>query len=165
MSDYRLNAGIVVFNKFGKVLLCKRKNSIDSWQFPQGGIDENETPEQAAVRELKEETSIVNVKLIKTLNFGVRYNFPPEIAEKLSYGGKHYIGQEMYWSLFFFEGEDREINLQTAEPEFDTFCWSTLEQAYEQIVFFKKPSYQVVLKEFSPLIGKYLKKESNIQTL
>ena len=159
MSDYRLNAGIVVFNKFGKVLLCRRKGFPDSWQFPQGGIDKGETIKQAAIRELKEETSIINARLIKTLDFGVRYDFPPEIAKKLTYDKKRYLGQEMYWSLFFFEGEDCEINLQTTEPEFDAFCWSTLEQAYEQIIFFKKPSYKVVLKEFSPLISKYLERK------
>ncbi len=158
MADYRPNAGIVVFNKQGKVLLCKRKGSANSWQFPQGGIDKNETPSEAAIRELKEETSLTGLDLVKTLDYGVRYDFPPEIATKLNYGGKHYAGQEMYWSLFYFDGDDTEINLNTDEPEFDAFRWTTLNEAYKLIINFKKESYLVVIKEFSDIVKNYNKK-------
>ncbi len=154
MAEYRLNAGIVVFNKQGKVLICRRKGWSDAWQFPQGGIDEGETAKEAAVRELREETSLTGLKLIKTLEFGVRYDFPPEIAKKLNYGGKHYAGQEMYWSLFYFDGDDSEINLNTAEPEFDAFRWADFEEAVDGIVEFKKTAYQTACKEFEELVEK-----------
>lgn len=154
MAEYRLNAGIVVFNKQGKVLICRRKGWPDAWQFPQGGIDEGETAKEAAVRELREETSLTGLKLIKTLEFGARYDFPPEIAKKLNYGGKRYAGQEVYWSLFYFDGDDSEINLNTAEPEFDAFRWADFEEAVDGIVEFKRNAYQVALREFEELVKK-----------
>lgn len=157
MAEYRLNAGIVVFNKEGKVLLCRRKGWPDAWQFPQGGIDEGETPAKAAVRELREETSLSNLKRIKTLETGSRYDFPTEIAKNLCYEKKHYVGQEMYWSLFYFDGNQTEINLQTAEPEFDAFCWSDFTKACEQIVEFKKSAYQTAYIAFKSLIEDYIK--------
>lgn len=154
MAEYRLNAGIVVFNKQGKVLICRRKGWPDAWQFPQGGIDEGETAQEAAIRELREETSLTGLKLIKTLEFGVRYDFPSEIAKKLNYGGKSYAGQEVYWSLFYFDGDDSEINLNTAEPEFDAFRWADFEEAVKGIVEFKRNAYQVALREFEKLVEK-----------
>ena len=161
MADYRLNAGIVVFNKQGKVLLCQRKDFPDAWQFPQGGIDEGETAAEAARRELKEETSLEGLKLIKTLEFGVRYDFPGKIAKKLTYNKKQYSGQEMYWSLFFFDGEDSDINLATAEPEFSAFKWVDFDNACKQIVEFKKQAYLTAKTEFSALIEDYVKHSKN----
>lgn len=154
MAEYRLNAGIVVFNKQGKVLICRRKGWPDAWQFPQGGIDEGETAQEAAVRELREETSLTGLKLIKTLEFGVRYDFPPEIAKNLCYDKKRYAGQEVYWSLFYFDGDDSEIDLNTAEPEFDAFRWADFEEAVDGIVEFKKTAYQTAMREFDKLIKK-----------
>ena len=155
MVEYRPNAGIVVFNREGKVLLCRRKGWANAWRFPQGGINEGETPAEAAVRELKEETSLSGLKLIKTLEMGVCYDFPPETAKRLNYDGKQYIGQEMFWSLFFFDGDDSEINLATEEPEFDAFRWVDFADAVAQIVEFKKESYQTALREFEKLIENY----------
>ena len=154
MAEYRLNAGIVVFNKQGKVLICRRKGWPDAWQFPQGGIDEGETAKEAARRELKEETSLEGLKRIKTLSYGVRYDFPPEIIKNLTYGKKHYAGQDVYWSLFYFDGDDSEINLNTAEPEFDAFRWADFEEAVKGIVEFKRNAYQVALREFDKLVEK-----------
>lgn len=156
MSEYRPNAGIVVFNRQKKVLLCRRIGWPDAWQFPQGGIDEGETPAMAAERELREETSLCGLKRVKTLDYGTCYDFPPEIAKNLSYDKKRYVGQRMYWSLFYFSGNDGEIKLETAEPEFDAFCWSTLEKACELIVEFKKSAYLTALNEFSDIIKNYV---------
>ena len=160
MAEYRLNAGIVVFNIEGKVLLCRRKGWPDAWQFPQGGINEGETIELAAARELAEETSLSGLKLIKTLDYGVRYDFPPEIAKNLCYEKKHYAGQEMYWSLFYFDGNDSEINLHTAEPEFDAFRWGDLGKAVDEIIAFKRKAYQVAFDEFE----KVIKESINLQS-
>lgn len=152
---YRPNAGIVVFNVQKKVLLCQRIDMADSWQFPQGGIDEGETPAEAAVRELREETSITRVTRVKTLDFAARYRFPDDVLTSLNKRGFTNAGQDMYWSLFYFNGEDSEIDLQTKVPEFKKYQWHSLQEAYDLIVDFKKPAYAVMLKEFAPLIEAY----------
>jgi len=155
MEWYRRNAGIVVFNPEKKVLLCERIDVAGSWQFPQGGIEEEETAEQAAWRELREETSLAAVKHIATLACPARYRFPEKLQKELQKKGITNAGQDMYWSLFYFAGEDSAINLQTGEPEFRRFRWGTLTEAYNLIVDFKKTAYAVAVKEFSPLIDEY----------
>lgn len=153
---YRLNAGIVVFNKQKQVLLCRRRDiKKNSWQFPQGGIEENENPLQAALRELKEETSITSVIPLKTLDKPLKYRFPPTVIRALQKKGFTNVGQQMYWTLAFFTGDDQEINLNTNEPEFDDFRWGTLEEACEEIVNFKKEVYLTMSAKFAPLIEQF----------
>lgn len=152
---FRRNAGIVVFRADKKVLLCQRNDMADSWQFPQGGIEEGETPEQAATRELKEETSLNGLKCVKTLSEAARYHFPPEVIAQMQKRGFNNAGQDMYWSLFYFDGQDSAINLQTAEPEFKAFKWGTLEEAVALAVEFKKPAYEKMYQAFKPLIDNY----------
>lgn len=157
MSEvFRPNAGIVVFNKDGKVLLCERSDEKGAWQFPQGGIERGETPLQAAKRELNEETSLKNVVPVKTLTEPAPYRFPPAVLALTQSRGWPYVGQKMYWSLFYFDGDESEINLDTKDKEFCAWQWGTLEQAYDLIVDFKKSAYIVALNEFAPLIVQWL---------
>lgn len=157
MADiYRRNAGIVVFNRKRQVLLCKRNDVADSWQFPQGGIEEGETVAQAALRELKEETSLTNVTLVKSLDIPARYTFPPHIIKSMQRRGFKNIGQDIYWSLVFFGGDDAKINLQTAEPEFSEYRWGTLDEACRLIIPFKKTAYEAAKTAFEPLISAYV---------
>lgn len=149
---YRRNAGIVVCNKKHQVLVCNRIDIKDAWQFPQGGIEKGETVEQAARRELREETSLADVKHIVSLEKPARYTFPPEVSASLRKRGINNAGQDVYWSLFLFEGSDSEINLKTAEPEFISFKWVDLQTAYDLCVGFKKPVYAMAVKEFAQLI-------------
>lgn len=152
---YRLNAGIVVFNRQRRVLLCKRNDVADSWQFPQGGIEKGETVAQAALRELKEETSLENVTLVQSLSKPARYTFPPQIREKMQKRGFLNIGQDIYWSLVFFGGSDGEINLNTAEPEFSQYRWGSLDDACNLIVDFKKQAYKQAKEAFEKTIQTY----------
>lgn len=153
MSEwYRRNAGIVVFNPQHKVLVCQRIDMANSWQFPQGGIEQGETVKEAAIRELGEETSLKNVKHIISLENPARYTFPPHVIASMQKRGFTNAGQDIFWSLFLFEGNDCEINLQTAEPEFKSFRWVSLQEAYELCVDFKKPAYQVAVEKFLPYI-------------
>ncbi len=155
IETYRLNAGVVVFNRQRKVLVCRRTDKDDAWQFPQGGIEKGETPTEAALRELCEETSVCSVKLVKTLTQSVKYRFPPDVlAFTQSLGWKN-VGQDMFWSLFYFYGDDSEINLNTAEREFNAFRWVSLPEAYDLIIDFKKQAYAVAVQEFTPLIEQY----------
>lgn len=152
---YRRNAGIVVFNKQHRVLLCKRNDVADSWQFPQGGIEESETVAQAALRELREETSLTDVVLVKSLDRPARYTFPPHIIKKMQQRGFANIGQDIYWSLVYFAGDDSAINLQTAEPEFCAFRWSDMATACDLIIDFKKEAYETARAAFEPIIAGY----------
>ena len=153
---YRPNAGIVVFNRERKVLLCQRNDIAGAWQFPQGGIEKGEMPLQAALRELKEETSITSVIPVKTLTKPARYRFTPEIIVSMQQRGFNNVGQDMYWSLVFYTGDDNEINLQTESPEFSSYHWGTLEEAYQLIAEFKKTAYAVAVQEFAPIIAQYI---------
>jgi len=156
IKNYRPNAGIVLFREDGKVLLCERvENYSKRWQFPQGGIDKGETPFQAAVRELREETSVTSAKFVAALPKVLRYDFPD--AVKNAHPERHNDGQEQYWHLFLFTGEDSEINLQTAEPEFRSYAWVDIEKAPDKVVEFKREIYQIVAQEFGLIIRQYLK--------
>lgn len=162
MTDkFRPNAGIVVFNHCGKVLLCERSDEKGAWQFPQGGIEADETPTDAAKRELWEETSIKSVVPVQTLTEPVPYRFPPAVLALTQSRGWHYVGQKMYWSLFYFSGAENEINLNTKDKEFQAWRWGTLAEAYGLIIDFKKPAYAVAVKEFEPLISAWLTKISS----
>ena len=154
---YRKNVGIAVFNKDQKVLMCARADKPGfAWQFPQGGIDNGETPLEAAYRELKEETGITSVELVAQLNKPLRYDFPTEILENFKKLGRNNIGQEQYWVLFYFYGEDSEIDFAThpEEIEFKAYEWVDISEAPQRIVPFKKDVYQKVAKAFQPYIRK-----------
>lgn len=149
---YRRNAGIVVFNSTHKVLVCQRIDIPSAWQFPQGGIETGESVKQAALRELLEETSLCNVEHIISLDTAARYSFPPEVLQKMQARGFNNAGQDIFWSLFFFGGTDEEINLRTAEPEFQAFKWVTFAEACALCVDFKRSAYEVAQQQFSAYI-------------
>ena len=118
---YRPCAGIVVFNNDGLLFLGNRVGIENSWQFPQGGIEKNETILEAAKRELFEETGIKSVIHIYTEDVPIRYEFNEKIKSNFRKKGIFNDGQEIYFSLFYFNGSDSEINLKVFEQEFDKF--------------------------------------------
>lgn len=159
MKKYRLNAGIVVFREDGRVLLCKRLGNYEkNWQFPQGGIDKGETAEAAALRELEEETSIVSVKKIAIYPQAIRYDFPDYVKAKNVQRGIFNDGQEQYWFLLFFDGDDSEINLKTSDQEFCDYQWIDIEKTPEMVVDFKRDVYNKIVECFSQAIRDYLDK-------
>lgn len=152
-KSFRRNAAAVVFRSDKKVLVCARiKGEDNSWQFPQGGIEDEETPREAATRELYEETSLRHVKWIAGIDKPIRYEFPPEIKEAFRKKGIVTDGQDHYWSLFFLEGSETEINLQTAEPEFKAYRWVDIEETPNLVWCVKKDDYAQMVKVFAPLI-------------
>ncbi len=147
---YRKSVGIVV-TKNKKVLLCARADCKDwQWQFPQGGIEKGETPFDAAIRELREETAITNVRLLAEIKHPLKYNFPVAIVKKFQSENKRVLGQEQHWFLFEFLGKDGDIDFNTnpQEIEFKSFMWADLSEAPQKIVAFKKDVYQKVADEF-----------------
>lgn len=160
MALYRQCAGIVLFNDEGKVLLCARADQKDfAWQFVQGGIEKGETPEIAALRELKEETSVTSADIILSLNEPMSYDFPPDVIQKFTLKGSKFVGQNIYFVLAHFKGNDSEINLATKTPEFKAYKWANISQAPKGIVCFKREVYLKACTLFAPYIDAYIHRD------
>ena len=150
---YRKNVGMVLINTKGRIFAGKRiDNNTDAWQMPQGGIDEGETPEVAAFRELSEETGINHSKarLIGATAEWLSYDIPVELIPKLWDG--QYRGQEQKWFAFEFLGKDSDINITTQEPEFSEWAWKSKKDLLSSIVPFKIEVYQKVFLELGHLV-------------
>lgn len=147
---YRPCAGIMLVNDDGHVFVGKRIDSdLDAWQMPQGGIDEGEDAEVAAIRELGEETGISPqlVTIIARSASEHLYDLPPEMIGIL-WKGK-YRGQRQIWFLMRFHGNDADVNIATEHPEFERWQWVPHTQLVDLIVPFKKELYANVIAEFS----------------
>ena len=147
---YRPCAGVMLLNREGRVFVGQRLDStLEAWQMPQGGIDKGEAPFDAAVRELWEETGVSAdlVALIAEAPEELFYDLPDELIGKL-WKGK-WRGQRQRWFLFRFLGEDKDINIATAEPEFRAWRWAAPADLVDLIVPFKRVLYQQVLDAFA----------------
>jgi len=148
----RSGVGIVVLNKENKVFVAKRiDNPKNFWQMPQGGVDEGEDFLKAAYRELEEETSIKNVKLIKELDGTITYELPDRLLG-LIWKGK-YRGQKQKWFLMRFVGMDNEINLKTKHPEFLEWKWVELDKITDLVVDFKLHVYKEVKDKVKKILN------------
>ncbi len=147
----RIGVGVIVLNNENKVFVGKRKdNPVDKWQMPQGGINKNEDFLSAMKRELEEETSIRNIKVLKELDKNFEYELPKELLG-IIWKGK-FRGQKQRWFIVKFTGEDKEINLNTKHPEFIEWRWINFEELPNVIVDFKKKVYEELLKELRKFI-------------
>ncbi len=147
----RIGVGIILLNSDNKVFVGKRKdNPVDKWQMPQGGVNKNESFITAMRRELKEETSIKNIEIIKELDGWFEYELPKNLLG-IIWKGK-FRGQKQKWFLARFAGEENEINLQTKHPEFIEWKWVEINQLPKIIVDFKKKVYEKLLIELKKII-------------
>ncbi|GMY23475.1 nudix hydrolase 26, chloroplastic [Fagus crenata] len=155
-QGYRRNVGICLINPSKKIFAASRLDIPNSWQMPQGGVDEGEDPRGAAIRELREETGVSSAEVIAEVPYWLTYDFPPEVREKLKrQWGSDWKGQAQKWFLLKFTGKDEEINLLgdgTEKPEFGDWSWISPEQIVELAVDFKKPVYKEVMTVFTPYL-------------
>ena len=148
----RTGVGIIVLNKQNKIFVGKRKdNPGDKWQMPQGGVDKGEDYITAMRRELREETSIQNIEIIKEIDKIYQYELPENLVG-IIWKGK-YRGQKQKWFITRFLGEEKEINLNTKHAEFIDWKWIEPKFLPEVIVNFKKDLYLNLLKEINLVIG------------
>jgi len=153
-EGYRPNVGIVILNDSNKVLWAKRV-AEDAWQFPQGGIDEGESLEEAMYRELMEEVGLSqdHVEIIgKTKNW-LRYDVPKHWVRRD--GSARYKGQKQIWFLLKFIGKDSDIMLNNSKkPEFDSWRWDDFWSSLDKVIDFKREVYEQALSELSMYLRK-----------
>tara|TARA_B100001175_G_scaffold297305_1_gene286932 strand:+ start:226 stop:702 length:477 start_codon:yes stop_codon:yes gene_type:complete len=148
----RKGVGIVLLNNKNKIFVAKRiDNPKNFWQMPQGGVNENEDYYQAALRELKEETSIVSVELIKEINKKLTYILPNHLIG-IIWKGK-FKGQIQKWFIMRFLGNESEININTKKPEFLDWKWIDVENLTNIAVDFKLEVYKSIKQELLKILN------------
>mgnify|MGYP006127147323 FL=1 len=148
-NKYRKCVGMMILNTNDEILVGKRLDHPSGyWQMPQGGIDENENPEEAVWREMMEEIGTNNAKLFKISNQWVKYEIPQATLDKLPWG-KIYVGQKQKWFVFKFLGQSNDINVETETPEFSEWKWMSSVSLVDNAVPFKRIVYKTILDEFS----------------
>ena len=142
---------MMVVNSEGLVFAGQRiDTNMEAWQMPQGGIDDGEDPETAALRELEEEIGTCHVKILGRTKGWLTYDLPPELIGKV-WKGK-YRGQKQIWFAMRFLGDESEINIATAHPEFRTWKWIAVGDLPDLIVPFKRTLYEDVIDQ----LGHYI---------
>ncbi|CDG88602.1 RNA pyrophosphohydrolase [Xenorhabdus bovienii] len=151
-DGYRPNVGIVICNRQGQVLWARRYGQ-HSWQFPQGGINPGESPEQAMYRELFEEVGLnrKDVRVLASTRSWLRYKLPKRLVR---WDTKPVcIGQKQRWFLLQLLCNEVDINVQrSSAPEFDGWRWVSYWYPVRQVVSFKRDVYRRVMKEFSSIV-------------
>ena len=144
----RTGVGIIVLNNNNHIFVGKRRdNPGNKWQMPQGGVDKGEDFISAMKRELYEETSIKNIKILKVIDRMYEYELPENLVG-IIWKGK-FRGQKQKWFITKFLGKDEEININTKQPEFVNWKWIEPKELPEVIVDFKKKLYLNLLKEIN----------------
>ncbi|MBO1256628.1 RNA pyrophosphohydrolase [Alteromonas sp. 5E99-2] len=147
-DGFRANVGIVICNKIGQVFWARRYGQ-HSWQFPQGGIDEGESPQQAMYRELYEEVGLgpKDVTILSVTKNWVRYKLPKRLIRQGT--NPVCIGQKQKWFLLQLNCAEKEVNvLKTGHPEFDDWRWVSYWYPIRNVVSFKRDVYRKVMREF-----------------
>lgn len=150
-DGFRPNVGIILANGEGNVLWARRVGGQDAWQFPQGGIKEKETPEQALFRELQEEVGLVESDVaIQAVTRGwLRYRLPQRLVRQKS---PVCVGQKQKWFLLRLLSDDTAVQLNAGgPPEFDSWRWVSYWYPLTKVVSFKREVYRRALKELAPV--------------
>jgi putative (di)nucleoside polyphosphate hydrolase len=160
--SYRPCVGMMLLNRAGLVFIGRRTggpehvDAVHSWQMPQGGLDEGEDPYQAALRELREETSVRSVALLAEAKDWYSYDLPTQVGRK-AWKGK-YRGQTQKWFALRFLGSESEIDVLHPpgghKPEFVDWRWEKMERLPALVIPFKRKVYEQVVKEFSRFSGR-----------
>ena len=151
-KGYRGNVGIILSNPGGQVFWAKRRGQ-DAWQFPQGGIEDNESPIDAMYRELEEETGLLkqHVELAGQTDDWLRYSIPKHLQRKNS--KPLCVGQKQIWFSLKLIGEESDVNLgHSKTPEFDRWRWVDYWAPLDEIIFFKRKVYKQALKELEKFL-------------
>ncbi|KDE41118.1 Adenosine (5')-pentaphospho-(5'')-adenosine pyrophosphohydrolase [Nitrincola lacisaponensis] len=155
-EGFRPNVGIILVNSLGQVLWARRVGQ-DAWQFPQGGIHQDESPEQAMYRELKEEIGLLpeDVELLAVTRGWLRYRLPKRMIRRHSL--PMCVGQKQKWFLLRMLSHDSAVRIdQSDTPEFDGWQWVSYWYPLGQVVSFKREVYRKAMKELSPKLSKVL---------
>ena len=152
-EGFRPNVGIILANHTGQVLWARRIGQ-DAWQFPQGGINHKESPEQALYRELEEEIGLSqnSVKIVACTQGWLRYKLPRRLLRQ---SGSSFVGQKQKWFLLKMLAEDAAVQVdQSNSPEFDHWRWVSYWYPLGQVVSFKRDVYRRAMKELVPSLSK-----------
>lgn len=145
--SYRPNVAAIVLSckypEICKIFVACRSDIKDAWQFPQGGIDEDETPKDALFRELKEEIGTDKIEIIAEYPEWIGYDFPDTVADKMY----PYDGQIQRYFLVRLK-DDSAVNINTKHPEFSQYRFVKYKNIFDYVTFFKRPIYKQVLEYF-----------------
>ena len=153
LHGFRPNVGIVISNDLGNVFWARRVGGDNAWQFPQGGVQPNETPEDALYRELYEEVGLTpaSVRILGVTSAWLRYRLPKRLRRYNS--SSRFRGQKQKWYLLKLVGDENDISMNCSDkPEFDAWRWVSYWYPLTEIVAFKQEVYRQALRELAPTL-------------
>ena len=153
LHGFRPNVGIVISNDLGNVFWARRVGGDNAWQFPQGGVHPNETPEDALYRELYEEVGLTpaSVRILGVTNSWLHYRLPKRLRRYNS--SSRFRGQKQKWYLLKLVGDENDISMNCSDkPEFDAWRWVSYWYPLTEIVAFKQEVYRQALRELAPTL-------------